>query len=179
MRVAGQFRKHYGWFWQIARAPRHPLYERTYDYPLPKTLFQSLTEKGRPPAHLEGVRTNNMFLGAVPMEKASWKRFQDYYFNCISDVDRSIDTILTELDNLGMMENTIIIFMGDHGPAYHRGKLALYDFGIRVPLAISGPGIRSGVTTDQMVSAIDLMPTLLDLCGLKERTPALQHGPDG
>ena len=80
------------------------------------------------------------------------------------------------LEDSGQRDNTIIVFMGDHGPAYHRGKLALYDFGIRVPLAFSGPTIRSGVITDEMISNVDLMPTLLDLCGLKDITPALQHG---
>jgi len=57
----------------------------------------------------------------------------------------------------GKKGNTIIGCMGDHGPAYHRGNLALYDFGTRVPLAISGPMIQSGLKTNEMVSGIDLM----------------------
>ena len=53
-----------------------------------------------------------------------------------------VGEILRGLENSGQKNNTIIVFMGDHGPAYHRGKLSLYDFGIRVPLAFSGPIIH-------------------------------------
>ncbi len=112
------------------------------------------------------------FLPDTPTCRTDWAEYLDY----CEVADRRVGDILTGLDESGQKDNTIIVFMGDHGPAYHRGKLALYDFGIRVPLAFNGPMIQTGVNTDQLVSAVDLMPTLLDLCGLKDITPALQHG---
>ncbi|MFK7849792.1 MAG: sulfatase-like hydrolase/transferase [Akkermansiaceae bacterium] len=111
----------------------------------------------------------------LPDTPACRKDWAEYLAHC-EQADRIVGEVMRGLDESGQKENTIILFMGDHGPAYHRGKLALYDFGIRVPLAISGPGIHPGAFTDQMVSGIDLMPTLLELCGLKDKTPALQHG---
>jgi len=153
---------------KIARAPRHPLYERTYDYPLPKTLFQSLTEKGRPPAHAEVVRTNNMFLGAVPMEKAYWKRFQDYYFNCIAHVDDKIDRLLQELDNLGLTNNTIIIFTADHGEM--RGAHGMrnkgqntYEENNHVPFIIVHPEFQGGQKCRSITTHVDIVPTVLGL----------------
>ncbi len=153
---------------KIARAPRHPLYERTYDYPLPKTLFQSLTEKGRPQAHLEGVRTNNSFLGAVPMEKAYWKRFQDYYFNCIAHVDDKIGRLLQELDNLGLTNNTIIIFTTDHGEMRgahgmrNKGQNA-YEENNHVPFIIVHPEFRGGQRCRSITTHVDIVPTVLGL----------------
>ena len=112
------------------------------------------------------------FLPDTPTCRKDWA---EYLAHC-EQADRIVGEVLRGLKDSGQKGNTLIVFMGDHGPAYHRGKLALYDFGIRVPLAFSGPMVQSGVVTDQMVSNVDLMPTLLDLCGLKHLTPALQHG---
>ena len=112
------------------------------------------------------------FLPDTPKCRKDWA---EYLGHC-EQADRVVGEILRGLEDSGQKEHTIVVFMGDHGPAYHRGKLSLYDFGIRVPLAISGPTIQVGVKTDDLVSAVDLMPTLLDLCGLPHLTPALQHG---
>jgi N-sulfoglucosamine sulfohydrolase len=111
----------------------------------------------------------------LPDTPTCLKDWAEYLAHC-ERADHAVGEVLRGLEDSGQKGNTIIVFMGDHGPAYHRGKLALYDLGLRVPLAISGPMIASGVKTDQLVSAIDLMPTLLDLCGLKGLTPPLQHG---
>jgi N-sulfoglucosamine sulfohydrolase len=112
------------------------------------------------------------FLPDTPTCRKDWA---EYLGHC-QQADNIVGEVMRALEDSGQRDNTIIVFMGDHGPAYHRGKLALYDFGIRVPLAFSGPMIRSGVITDEMISNVDLMPTLLELCGLKHLTPALQHG---
>jgi N-sulfoglucosamine sulfohydrolase len=111
----------------------------------------------------------------LPDTDACRKDWAEYLAHC-EQADHIVGEVLRGLADSGQWDNTVIVFMGDHGPAYHRGKLSLYDFGIRVPLAFRGPMIQSGVITDEMVSNIDLMPTLLELCGLKDITPALQHG---
>ncbi|MEM7395036.1 MAG: sulfatase-like hydrolase/transferase, partial [Verrucomicrobiota bacterium] len=123
-----------------------------------------------------GIDVNAVVLPPfLPDTPACRKDWAEYLGHC-GLADRHVGNVLRGLDDSGQKENTIIVFMGDHGPAYHRGKLALYDFGIRVPLAFSGPMIRSGVVTEDMVSNLDLMPTLFDLVGLKDLTPGLQHG---
>ncbi len=157
----------------IARAPRHPLYDRTYDYPLPKTLFQSLTEKGRPRAHYEGVRTNNAFLGAIPDSREHWKRFQDYYFNCIANVDAKIDQLLTELDNLGLTNNTIVVFTADHGEMRgahgmrNKGQNA-YEENNHVPFIIVHPEIKGGQKCRAVTTHVDVVPTVIGLASAPE-----------
>ncbi|MHC4557996.1 MAG: sulfatase-like hydrolase/transferase [Planctomycetota bacterium] len=153
---------------KTARAPRHPLYERTYDYPLPKTLFQSLTEKGRPRAHHEIVKVNNLFLGTIPPDKAHYKRFQDYYFNCIAHVDTQINRLLEELDNLGLTDNTIIIFTADHGEMRgahgmrNKGQNA-YEEDNHVPFIIVHPEIQGGQTCKAVTTHVDIIPTVVSL----------------
>ncbi len=85
------------------------------------------------------------------------------HYGEIMRLDMHVGEILEELKNRGMAENTIVIFMGDNGAALLRGKGTLYDLGIHVPLTVAGPGIEKGITTDAMVSGIDIAPTILDL----------------
>jgi N-sulfoglucosamine sulfohydrolase len=66
----------------------------------------------------------------------------------------------------GEAERTIIIFLGDHGPTFARGKMTLYDGGLRTPLIIRTPDAKPGRRDDILVSAVDLTPTLLDLLEL-------------
>ena len=54
-------------------------------------------------------------LGVIPNEDARWNRLNNYYFNCLQDVDRNLVDILDELDALGIADNTIVIFTADHG----------------------------------------------------------------
>ena len=163
----------------IARAPNHPLYKRTYDYPLPKTLFQPLDEKGRPRAHDEMAKVNNGFLGTVPMEKSYWKRFQDYYFNCIANVDAKIDRLLQELDNLDITHNTIIIFTADHGEMRgahgmrNKGQTA-YEESNHVPFIVVHPEYQGGQTCRAISTHVDIVPTVLSLAKVpKEKRDAI------
>ncbi|HYW80921.1 MAG TPA: sulfatase-like hydrolase/transferase, partial [Thermoguttaceae bacterium] len=96
------------------------------------------------------------------------------YLDAVEQADRLIGEGLQALEKSGVSDRTIVFFMGDHGPGFQRGKMAVTDFGLHVPLAVMGPGIPSGRTTDALLSEIDLMPTLLQLLGLP--CPAPMHG---
>ena len=110
------------------------------------------------------------FLPDTPVIRQDWAEYLDY---CeVADV--SVGEALEGLRISGDSDKTIIIFMGDHGPCFQRGKMALNDLGLRVPLAIKGPGIKGGRVSEALVSELDLMPTLLDFLGLQ--TPPVQHG---
>lgn len=109
----------------------------------------------------------------LPDDAVSRQDWAEYLAN-IEVADRSIGRGLEALEETGMTGKTVICFAGDHGPAYHRGKMSLYDFGERVPLAVAGPGICSGVETDELISFLDLMPTMLEMVG--GPTPELAHG---
>lgn len=83
-------------------------------------------------------------------------------------LDSVVGTLLAELEREGEAENTIVFFWGDHGDGLPRGKRYLYDSGLQIPLIIRWPGdSKPGTVNDQLVSSIDLGPTVLSLAGVK------------
>mgnify|MGYP001817476935 CR=1 FL=1 len=94
------------------------------------------------------------------------------YLACISFVDEQIGRVLEALKNSGHEEDTIVIFMTDHG--YHigehfmYGKFTLFEESTRIPLIFKVPGLtQSGTTTEAMTELVDIYPTLAELCGLE------------
>ena len=91
------------------------------------------------------------------------------YYRMISGVDRELGRIRTELDRLGLAENTIIILMGDNGyflgERQFAGKWLMYDNSLRVPLIVFDPKSKSS-STDFMALNIDIASTILDYAGV-------------
>jgi N-sulfoglucosamine sulfohydrolase len=102
------------------------------------------------------------FLPDTPVIRQDWAE----YLAAIEEADHLVGEALGALRDSGQEANTIIVFMGDHGPCFAHGKMSLHDLGLRVPLAIRAPGAQSGVVSDALASELDLTPTLLDLAGL-------------
>jgi len=102
------------------------------------------------------------------------------YFEKIVSVDRSVGQLLAMLKAKGLTENTVIIFLSDHGTHHGErhfiGKWRPYDESLRIPFIIYDPReqAQKGVELDQMVLNIDVAPTLLDLAGIK--VPELMDG---
>jgi len=87
----------------------------------------------------------------------------------MSSIDDGIGTLRTELEKLGMLENTIFIFTSDHGIRFaqhrHLGKRLPYDRITRVPFIVAGPGIPKNSQCDQLLANIDIAPTLVNIAG--------------
>ena len=109
----------------------------------------------------------------IPDTRATRKDWAEYLDAC-QRADGYVGQMLRALADTGVEDRTLVILTADHGPAFHRGKMSLYELGLQVPLAIKGPGIARGVTRDELVAEIDLMPTILDLLGLPR--PGVAHG---
>lgn len=103
------------------------------------------------------------FLPDTPVIRKDWSE----YLAAIEAADRFVGEAMTALRESGQEQNTIIVFMGDHGPCFAHGKMTMHDLGLRVPLIIRVPGGASGVVCDAPVSELDLAPTLLDWLGLE------------
>lgn len=102
---------------------------------------------------------------------------QDYarYLAEVRDMDYCFGQVMQVLEERGLKENTIVIFMGDNGEALLRGKGTLYNRGINVPLIARWPGkIEAGSTSDILVSGLDLGPTFMAAAGLA--TPEYMAG---
>ena len=95
----------------------------------------------------------------------------------IEIMDEGIGTLLKTLDELGLRRNTIVIFASDNGPdplVEHRfnldlrgGKYSVHEGGIRVPFLVHWPGRVPPGTRTALVHFTDILPTLIDACGLK------------
>jgi len=91
------------------------------------------------------------------------------YYNCMNRLDSLIGDLLDSLDRSGKAENTIVVYLGDHGADLLRGKRTSYEGGVRVPLIIRWPGkAKSNLVQRELVSTLDLMPTLLTVAGAKQ-----------
>ena len=100
----------------------------------------------------------------TPTVRANWARWYD----CVTVLDKKIQSLLNELEKEGLADNTIVVFWGDHGRGLPRGKRWLYDSGTRVPLIVRWPGrVKAGSVRDDLVSLIDLAPTMLAAAGVK------------
>ena len=93
-----------------------------------------------------------------------------HYFAMVAETDAMLGQVLDTLEETGQLDHSYIIFASDHGEMNmeHRQTLknALYEASARVPLIVAGPGLQQGVISDQLVSLIDLFPTLMDIAGL-------------
>jgi arylsulfatase A-like enzyme len=89
-------------------------------------------------------------------------------YDNIADMDTQVGEILKQLEVDGFADNTIVFYWSDHGDGVPRAKRSLYDSGLRVPLMIRWPKMSpaiAGSVNDELVSMIDLAPTVLALAG--------------
>jgi arylsulfatase A-like enzyme len=105
--------------------------------------------------------------------------FNPTYCAMLGNIDENVGRLLKVLEEIGIRDNTLILFTSDNGglievngnKPLRAGKGHLYEGGIRVPLLISQPGsIPKGRTSDVPVAAIDFLPTLLNHLNLKNKT---------
>lgn len=112
------------------------------------------------------------------------------YAALVSTLDEKVGEVVAKVDELGLREDTIIVFLSDHGHSVeeraffgggnagpHRGhKFTLWEGGIRVPCILSWPGqIPEGAVREQRAVSMDLFPTLAHYCGIE----SLEHRIDG
>ncbi len=96
------------------------------------------------------------------------------YLDAIHLSDGYVGQLLQRLEREGLAKNTIVVLSSDHGPLF-RGKQFVYDGGLRIPLIIRFPdGRNAGAVDDQLVSGIDIAPTLLGFAGIRPPDGAMQ-----
>jgi arylsulfatase A-like enzyme len=142
-------------------------------------------ETGEDPARFDGLPIPP-YLPASDTTRSALVR----YYDSLAEQDAAVGRVLDLLDATGLAETTMVIYMSDHGRGLPREKRWTYDAGIHLPLVIRAPtgmdasdllGVRPGETRNDLVSWVDLAPTLLALAGA---APSLDHegrvflGPD-
>lgn len=101
----------------------------------------------------------------------NWRSRIPGYYGCVQAIDDCVGTLVSTLERTGQLENTIILFFSDHGCTF-RTRLGEYkrsphESSIRVPFVIAGPGFDQSRVVEEVVSLLDLAPTLLDAAGIQ------------
>ena len=122
-----------------------------------------------PPVDPEAIRVPSNF-----PDTPALRRDLAEYFDTVQSADACVGALLEALHQSGRFEETLILFTSDHGYPYHRAKGTVYDAGVRIPLVISGPGIPTGRRINDLVSHLDLVPTILD--SLEKKVPESVQG---
>ncbi|MCP4092130.1 MAG: sulfatase-like hydrolase/transferase [Planctomycetes bacterium] len=109
-------------------------------------------------------------LAAEPRVESEIKEHIADYHGLITHMDAQIGRILDELESSGELDNTVIVFVADHGLAIGShgllGKQNLYEHSMGAPLIIASPGVDAGTHSEALTYLYDLFPTVADLTGL-------------
>ncbi len=128
------------------------------------------------PASLSDPLTNSPYADRLVKERPAYRDAQNIrqmtsiYYGMVAEVDDWVGRILQRLDELGLAQNTLVIFTSDHGETLGEhglhGKFVFYEGSVHVPLLMRLPGVipaRTVVTA--LTSQLDLFPTILDYLG--------------
>lgn len=134
--------------------------------------------RGKDPEGWEKMarQAEEIFGDRTPLEAVSLPSYypehpdivQDWaaYLDSVRLTDHMVGEVIAKLKADGVYDNTIILFMTDHGISHARGKQFLYDEGLHVPLVISGPGIEAGSVREDLVEHIDITALSLGAAGI-------------
>lgn len=149
-----------------------PFFEKKWDLKLPENFKDDLKN------HPQGVRHYKEYIdknyGVIPQDREDWwlKR-RNYLLNCMIAADMQFKHIVNTLDENKLWEDTIVIFVGDHGDMngahglQQKGGIH-FDEATVVPFTVCMPNGKNNVKSDSLVSLLDLTPTILDFAGLSE-----------
>jgi len=137
------------------------------DYPPPEGYREMYTGRWTPPdlAALPGYNDGDDRTGGTTQAHLGG------YWGMVKRLDENLGRIVDALISLDMLENTIILFTSDHACHFKTRnseyKRSCHESSIRVPTMIHGPGFMGGGQVQQLVSLVDLPPTLLDACDIQ------------
>lgn len=163
---------HYGLFEQPDSVPESP------DTKLPDSYFSDGLDRSAPPYARFMAEDGAYFL---TKGDPYWQHYRDHYRQLIKGYDAEVGKILAGMKQRGLMENSILVISSDHGDMDTAHRLVykgpfMYDQLVKSPLLVHLPGklYPNPVlgTNDQLLSGVDILPTLLDLAGA-EIPPAL------
>lgn len=89
------------------------------------------------------------------------------YLDTVRLTDQHVGNVIARLHSEGILDNTLVIFMTDHGISHARGKQFLYDEGTHIPFVVRGPGIKAGVVRDDLIEHIDMAALSLAAAGIE------------
>jgi arylsulfatase A-like enzyme len=99
-----------------------------------------------------------------------WQEQLPDYYGCVARIDECFGRVTAALEEKGLLENTIVLFLSDHGCHFRTRnaeyKRSCHESSVRIPFVMSGPGFNRSLVVPELVSLVDVAPTLLDAVGV-------------
>ena len=149
-------------------------------YQVPKPYFDMFPPEGVPPRAVgsevlagKGFKwewLHRLELSTYPDYESEWRRTRSNYLGLMRLIDEQVGRLLRHLETAGKRDNTIVVFMADHGDFFcdyglERKGVELPEVLTRIPMVWSGPGVRAQRGLPAFVSIADIMPTLCEAIG--------------
>lgn len=104
----------------------------------------------------------------IGFENERLKNYTANIYNCILRLDECVGELMTKLSDSGKEDNTMVIYLGDHGCQMARAKIWVYEASDKIPFIVKWPGkVEEGSQSDALISMIDIVPTICDVLGLE------------
>ncbi len=136
--------------------------------------FEKMSLPKDPPEHLAAIPKMAFFLREpnYGLDQEKLRRFKSGYLSSISFMDAQVGRLMNALDRLNLAENTIVVFVSDHGWLLGQHgqwqKMSLFEESARVPMIFYVPhGKANGQRSSRTVELVDVYPTIAELCGIK------------
>jgi arylsulfatase A-like enzyme len=105
----------------------------------------------------------------LPRWRGDWRWNYAQYLACCASIDANLGRLIDELESTGRLEDTLVVFASDHGSHFRTRNLEYkrspHDASLRIPLVLAGPGFRGGTRRGDLVTNLDLVPTLVNAAG--------------
>jgi N-sulfoglucosamine sulfohydrolase len=132
----------------------------------PDAHFPLLKQQHGLPTRPMTAKDIKQMLPEVGIDSPRLRKHAADYYNCLMRLDSGIGLLLKQLDESGKASDTLVIYLSDHGAQFSRGKTTSYEGGLRVPMIVRWPKrIKAGLVREELVSSIDILPTILDAVG--------------
>ncbi|HIK90616.1 MAG TPA: hypothetical protein EYG03_01295 [Planctomycetes bacterium] len=128
--------------------------------PLPENFFDDLSDR-------PNIYQREQQIGR-DISEDHWRAARACYFGRITELDGIVQRLISRVDGAAQLENTIVVFMADHGRYVGAHGFDAHNFGAfeeiyRIPLIVAGPGVATGDTCDAQVSIADVGATFCEL----------------
>ena len=162
------------WALFVSYVSPHPPFTVPQDlldlYPFDRMPLPPLFRPGERPQHPSLAHLRRIMGFQAMDDEAALRRIAACYYAVVTHLDRQIGSVLRAAEDLGLLDNTHVVYTSDHGEALGAhglfGKANLLEPGAGVPLLLSGPGVRAGHVETVPVSHVDLYPTIVEGAGL-------------
>ncbi len=136
-----------------------------------ETHHQNDSDTYDPPKELKGRYPNPFIPYDLRPFPGSWPSQLSDYYSCVTGVDRQVGRVRRILQETGLADNTILMFISDHACHFKTRnteyKRSPQEGSIHVPLIVEGPGFNRSLQISELVSQVDYMPSMLHAVGLE------------